>query len=461
MATVNYYDKDAVKKRFWELIQSKPALQGLAGSQILGAVNTHQAMASEYALFEAERHFQESYLASAINRSSILAGSYDRNYIPRKASPSTGCMRIENRGDYAVSVPAGTVLFSEDQVAYETLMPVSVEGQHHSLVMVWQVKRETITEIISNPEPFWEYSLSPEKSRQVHQFELKVDGLPWKETRLFRNTNAESMVWAEFYSELDELGIRFGNGIFGKIPGTDSRLTLELVLTEGDVTLVNSKQLYPVGQFDNLQFYAGTAIAGGKDMETTEETRRNALYYFLYDEKHEWDNDYKFYLKEQFPQLLFVNCWGEWQQEKEVGKRKIEHINHIFYSVYAENEPDIHLLIQAALEEIPEYNRYFMYVPVNHAEFTFNIEGRVKRSWVLEEAQQLIINTITQHYGKHSFARRNKAMIRDFYRLMNHSGIFESQEDVYITLSGQREPEKLADMVSCDFDNSTLTLSYD
>ena len=464
----NYFDKQEAKAAFLAMARSKPALQGIADGQLMDMLGTHLGLVAEAALYNADRNLQESYLATAINRTSVLAAAYDRNYIPRKPKPSGGSVRVVNESSSGKSVPVGTVLISDDLVHYEVETPVVVDAGQNALVTVSQIFRESLEFTLSNPSPYYEILLEPEKSRQVHDIKVFVNGVEWDKTRLFRNTNSESTVWAEIYTPLDQLGVRFGNGIFGKIPDTDSTVTLELILTSGDVVLLNEQSLTPVdpsGAFIGVEFISGTPLSGGENIEGTEETRRNALYYFQYDEKHEWDDDYAFMLRQKFPDLLFCKVWGEEKQENMVGYRAIEHINHIFFSVYATGKPLIHVDVLAELQTMPEYNRFFTHTPVAHQKFTFSIEGSIKRSLVMHEIEAAIRTLIDRHYGQDSKDRRERALVRDFYKLMNgltHNGmaVFESQDDVFITLSGVKEPIKLYDMVSVNMADSVLELSY-
>ena len=133
--------------------------------------------------------------------------------------------------------------------------------------------------------------------------------------------------------------------------------------------------------------------------------------------------------------------------------------------MYATGKPLIHAEVMAELQTIPEYNRFFVHTPVAHQKFTFSIEGKIKRSLVMHEIEAAIRTLIERYYGQDSKDRRERALVRDFYRLMNglsRNGIavFESQDDVFITLSGTKEPEKLYDMVSVNMADSVLELSY-
>ena len=305
----NYRDKAVSKQKFLDIARSKPSLEGV--DQLLDAVGTHLSLVAEAAFYEMDRNYQDSFLSTAITRPSVLALSYDRNYVPRKAIPSSGSIRVVNNNDDIRSIPSGLKLLSPDQLIYETTMPILVEANSNVLVNAIQIERQTITTQIDAETPFYEIKLDAETSRRISSITVSINGDEWVKTQLFRNTNEFSAVWSEFYTELDELGIRFGNGTYGKIPDIGSNVVIDLILTDGE-TLITSSQ--PLSVMDNdhvndISFYSGTVIDAGNDMEGTEETRKNASYYFQYDEKHEWSNDYRFYLKQNFPDLLFCQVW--------------------------------------------------------------------------------------------------------------------------------------------------------
>jgi len=468
----NYRDKQQSKQAFLDIARAKPELEGFG--QILESMATHLALVGEAALYETDRNFQDSYLTTALNRAAILAASYDRNYVPRKAIPATGSVRAVNRSlTETRSVPAGLVLLSPDNYYYETTMPIVVEPGSNILINSSQVERETLQHTVTEERAFYEIRLDPVTSRRVHKIKVFVDGYEWDQTALFRNTTEFTQCWAEFYTELDQLGVRFGNGTYGKIPVLDSEITIELILTDGNVTLLSNQSLSPVDDVPNdLEFVTGTTLDAGSDMEGTEETRRNALYYFLYDENHEWANDYRFMLKRLYPDMLFCQIWGEEKQEKMVGFRSVDHISHIFFSVYEPNRPDLPDEVNATLSEIPEYNRFFTHKPYEEKNFTVSISGVINRSLVLTDVEIKIKELLVENYGKSSLNRRDSALKRDLYRLMNAmeidaTKVFKSEDDIFIELTGQTEAtvseqgqKLLYEMICIDIDSSTVEIKY-
>ncbi|MFA0124670.1 lipopolysaccharide biosynthesis protein BplA, partial [Vibrio sp. 10N.261.48.A2] len=194
----------------------------------------------------------------------------------------------------------------------------------------------------------------------LHKFRVFIDmgdGYEeWQPTSRFRNARADK-VFDEFYSHTDQVGIRFGNNIFGLIPSKDAKIKVELWLTEGDTKLMPSQPLTPVDDnAEEIEFETASVFTGGAAREETDELRRNALYYPLYDDNHVWDDDYLFFIKQHFPEVIWGNVWGEAEQEKMDGELKMENVNKIFLCVYAPDNANIGNEIEAYMKEhIPQF----------------------------------------------------------------------------------------------------------
>ncbi|MCC8380448.1 hypothetical protein [Xenorhabdus sp. PB30.3] len=462
----NLENKTKAIASFTDIIRKKPALEALADSQVLQGINTFQNLALEYALHKLERANQEGYLSTAYNRSSILALAEDRQYLPRKATPSRGKVRIINKLNHECSVMAHYPIVSEDQVYYMINESVLIPANNEVIVDGRQIKLQELNFLVEKEQPFLEFEFGREISINLHKFRVLVDmgsGYEeWQPTTRFRNSRMEK-VFDEFYSHTDQVGIRFGNNIFGLIPTKDSKIKIELWLTDGDTKLMPNQTLTPVDDAEGIEFETASLFTGGLPREKTDELRRNALYYPLYDNNHVWDDDYLFFIKQHFPEVIWGHIWGETEQEKIDGKMKLENVNKIFVCVYAPNNPNIGTEIEAyMLENIPQFNRHYQNVPVEALSFTVQITGKLLRSVNLSEAQRLISDALWKNYGKDTVNRKPKALKRDLYRIMNNLNIFESEDDIYIEMAGNFEPENLKQMIYIDLDATMkqLNISY-
>jgi len=60
-----------------------------------------------------------------------------------------------------------------------------------------------------------------------------------------KNAESDSRVYDEFYAHTEQVGIRFGNGMFGRIPTIDTEIRLDVFETKGDIFLSNGQELFP------------------------------------------------------------------------------------------------------------------------------------------------------------------------------------------------------------------------
>ncbi|EOG7744647.1 MULTISPECIES: lipopolysaccharide biosynthesis protein BplA [Vibrio] len=462
----NLENKAEARASFTDIIRKKPVLEPLADSQVMQGINTFQNLALEYAIHKLERAVQEGYLSTAYNRSSILALAEDRQYLPRKAAPSRGQIRIRNKQSRDRSVMAHFPIVSEDQVYYMINESVRVAAGGEVVVEGSQVKQHELSFVVEKEQPFLEFEFGRSISVNLHKFRVFVDmgsGYEeWLPTNRFRNARADK-VFDEFYSHTDQVGIRFGNNIFGLIPAKDSKVKVELWLTEGDTKLMPNQPLTPVDDdAEDIEFETASVFTGGAAREETDELRRNALYYPLYDDNHVWDDDYLFFIKRHFPEVIWGNVWGEAEQEKMDGQLKLENVNKIFLCVYAPNNDAIGTEIAAYMKEnIPQFNRRYQNVPVDAQAFTAKITGKLLRSVTLTDAEKLISDTLWNNYGKDASKRKAKALKRDLYRLMNNLNIFESEDDIDIEILGKAEPENLKQMIYINLEASMGMLDID
>ncbi|WFQ78113.1 hypothetical protein PXH59_00250 (plasmid) [Xenorhabdus sp. SF857] len=442
----NLENKAEAIASFSDIVRKKPTLEALADSQVLQGINTFQNLALEYALHKLERANQEGYLSTAYNRSSILALAEDRQYLPRKATPSRGKIRIINKINQQYSTTSYYPIVSEDQVYYMINESFLVPANSEILVDGCQIKRQELHFVVEKEQPFLEFEFGRGISTNLHKFRVFVDmgsGYEeWQSTTRFRNSSMEK-VFDEFYSHTDQVGVRFGNNIFGLIPTKNSKIKIEVWLTDGDTKLMPNQTLTPVNDVEGVEFETASLFTGGTSREKTDELRRNALYSPLYDNNHVWDDDYLFFIKQHFPEVIWGHVWGEAEQERMDGKMRLENVNKIFVCVYAPDNSNIGPEIENYMtDNIPQFNRRYQNVPVEALSFTIQITGKLLRNVTLAEAQRVISDTLWNNYGKDAANKKSKALKRDLYRMMNNLNIFESEDDIYIEMAGNFEPKK-------------------
>jgi hypothetical protein len=513
--------------KFQEIIGTKPEFAQILKSQFVDHLSVFQSWALRQSLFAVERSFQEFFLSTALNRASILAGAEDREYVPRMPTPATGKIQIENKGVSEVYIPANqsfqansgryyTLSSGVSIPAGDTAVDLSVTQKHQEIQM------QTVTEEIA----FMELLFDVNKTRQISNIHVYVDvgdgnGLEqWIYTRRFMNSNNTSKIFDIFYSYLDQIGIRFGNGIFGVIPPAGATIEIHLSVTEGNTTLLSGQRLQPVGTLidddgspADVVITVTDTIANGVGPEETESIRRNAHYAPIYNDSLVWAEDFKFFIQRHFPTILWLSVWGEQEMEAEAGYLDLDFVNKIFVSAYRtesdfvwrgawtfgedyvvddvvtygyvpvkwkclsvhtseiENPPSneneawerfsypLETEIPAKLGELRLLNKTIQWVDPVYSTFSLTITGALNPVFNIGEIQAEIRDLLQSNYGKDSLTRKHAAHMKDFYDLINDTGHFRDERAWFnIVGFGTFGETLLSEMVYIDMDATTVNL---
>lgn len=463
----SYISEEDALNEFKRILAEKPSWQKLTDSQTVEHFSRQVTWPLRQALHRLERVQQESHLTTAIDRSSILAGAEDRQYVPRKPSPSRGKAVFTNKGGVDVLVESGTTWVSDDQLTYEVLEAVSVPAGSYAATDIAQLETVLIEHTVTETKPYYEINLEKKQSSQVSDVTIEIDegmgSLPWTLKPRLLNTDRYSRAYDEFYTALDELSFRFGNSDHGRIPQANARVTISLKLTEGESELLPGQKLGLVGDSADpnigmISALTQTSVVGGRARETIEEIRRNALYYVLYDHQLVWDDDYLFHIKRRWPEAIWVNVWGEQEQEQVYGFNT-DWINNIFISAYSPDNPNILTDIKAGMEA-PMNRRYTIVLP-NLKPYHVVIKGTIPRSVVRSTAEITVRNLLSVAYGLNSPTKLEAVRLHDMYDILNSTGHFKADgAQLNIQIIGNTSSNGLEDLVYLDVDNSTIDINY-
>jgi len=467
------YSVEKSVEKFKEILQGSPSWQNLQASQFVEHLAILAGWSLRDAQFKAERTKQEFFIASALNRSSIAAHAEDRDYLPRKPIAATGAVEIRNKGASSVTLPAYVELYSDGDIVCRTLAASVISPDGSSIISVEQKIKTQITHTVSEEKDFYEILLSRGITSMIAGFDVFVDeGYGFEQyqyARLFQNAESDSRVYDEFYAHTEQVGIRFGNGMFGRILAIDTEIRLDVFETKGDIFLSNGQELFPTNdildsnrEIAQIEIHVSTAISGGSPPEETEETRKNLHYWPTYNEKLVWSDDYIFFLKRRFSQIIFARAWGEEEAEAMAGSPHLDFINRIFICAYAENYSELESDCIEALNDVPLLNRKFTWQEPVHVEFTIVVTGKVLKSVVLSDVETAIKDILTLYYGQNSISRRSEVFLSEVYESIQETGYFVASSGAKFTanITGQYEPSFLYEMVSIDIDNSTFNLTY-
>lgn len=456
-----FIDEQQALKEFKRILVGMPGYERLEDAQIIEAMSLFQSWSLRQANWRAERAHQEGFMFTANQRSSVLAHAESRQYVARKPTPSRGPAVFVNRSSAPVSLPAGTQWVGSNQLPYLTTDDVIVPPGGRADAEVVQASPERYTYRVESRRPFYEILLDREASTQVSEFTVSVDGERWVMMPRLMNTAQNSAAYDEFYTALDEIGIRFGNGVFGRIPGDGAEVVVDVLLTHGETSLLGGQELrYVTGSSDPnigmIEAQTGGAITGGRGREDIEEIRRNALYYPLYDEQLVWQDDYTFVIRRMWPEVVWTNVWGEQEQEQAYGP-SLDHIGNIYVSAYAPGRPDVLSEIVSQLEE--PISRRFVPVPPNFKPLAIRLEGEIERHIPLAKAIGDVEKLLLEAYGKDSKTRRDRIKLKDFYRLISSTGHFE-MGDFSVEIFGDQKTNGLNDVVYLDWSLSEIQVEY-
>lgn len=420
-----------------------------------------------------ERALQESRLSTAVKRSSVLAEAEDRSYVARKASPSTGIGKITNKSNAFISVPLGEQLISSAGTPYIILDSLGVGANSNRDTDIAQLELRVIEVEVSVSKPYYEVLLSQDDSAVAHRVDVYVKNsgesgyVQWEKSYMFRGADENSRYYTEFYKPTEQLGIRFGNGKDGRIPPQGATVRLEIWCTLGVTTLVAGEKLsFTDDAFnESLSVEVVTSILGGQPPEDTEEIRNGAAYATQYDNQIVWGEDYMHFIRSNHGGLVFLNVWGEGEQEKEDGFFDLANNRTIFISAYSNSVPLAQLKesILASVNTLPSLNKRYKFVDPNINGITVTLDGQIPRTVSISDAQLATSAAIQELYGLGQIKVGNSSSgfqqirVKDLWTLIDSLGIYS---DFNLTVQGLDIERKLADYRYIDTENSTFNITY-
>lgn len=421
----------------------------------------------------AARALQEGFISTAQKRSSILAAAEDRGYVGRRIAPSTGLVLVENLTGERLQLPIYSPFETDDLVPVLLTDAVDLAAGESKTVSASQLEVFTVEKTVDAEVPFFTVILSKEMTAQCHSIDVYVtepDGTSrrWTKSFMFRNADNTSNVYTEFYKPSEQIGIRFGDGSTGRMPPTDSVISLDVWTTQGQITIVEGQKLTPLDELADyeqlMNVTTASLITGGTAAESTEETRARAQYFVSYDEQIVWGDDYVFYLKNTIGGMSWLRCWGEEDQERYTGY-DIRNINRIFLCGHKPGitQQQLHALILERLAVIPDkMNKRFSLVPVNFAPVTIRFIGKIASTSVPNEVELTLRNDLDDQFGADSFKFDTgsgfEAITKDkIWSFIDSLAVFIEYE---LEVDGSLVPANLEDFIYLDTANSTFDITF-
>ncbi|WP_335919810.1 hypothetical protein [Shewanella algae] len=465
MKTANEY-----KSIFEGILTGFSQWKRLAGSQFVAMQSTFVGQMVSKSIFSGYRYLQECFLSTAVKRSSVLASAEDRGYVGRKRMPSIGTALVQNFSGKLVSIPRDAPIISKASIQYVVTKAVEIPAGESVDVPISQLVLRVFSSTVTKEQKFCEILLPRAVTAITHRVDVYVSTSSgaaelWEKRFMFRRADARTKAYAEFYKPTEQLGIRFGNGINGMIPPVGSTITLKVWTTDGDTTLIDRQPLEFIGDSshlnNNLAISTKTPIVGGAAAESAEETRAGALNITSFDNQLAWDDDYAHYIKSNMANLVWVNAWGEQEQERQDGGvRSLEHINTVFVSAFSSklDQSQLSSIISDLMRDTNYLNKRYKYVLANELPFTIVLDGAVTGDKDFLMVKKTVKDAVRAVYGRIPTKDRPvKILKKDVSKLIEELGIFYDFEIDWSEYPG--EP-KLEDYIYLDIDNSVINLSY-
>lgn len=462
-----------ISEKIKKSLSSLPFWTNMVGSQFVQGLSLLVEQIGERYVQLCERALQESRLSTAVKRTSVLAEAEERAYVARKASPSIGQGTVTNKTNSFINIPMGEALINATGVPYIFLDSVGVGAGSSREVDIAQLELRVVEVDVNESKPYFEVLLSREDSAIAYRVDVYIKGdgesgyVAWEKSYMFRNATELSRIYTEFYKPTEQLGIRFGNGKDGLIPTANSTVRLEVWCTLGVSTLMSGEKLSFVDDVynDGLSVNTITPIVGGQPPEDTEEIRNGAAYSTQYDDQIVWRDDYMHFLRTNIGGLVFLNVWGEQQQEQQDGVADLKNNRTIFISAYSKDIPltQLRKSILDLVQALPYLNVIYRFVEPNIVGIPLTINGKIARTLAVSDVEAATIATIENKYGLGQIKRETnnsdfqEILEKDLWTLIDTLAVYD---DFKLLVDGLDEQRKLADYRYINTATSTFNITY-
>lgn len=381
-------DLNTVKALFDSTISESKWWQKFKGSEFATYLSTFVAQVAIRSEIAASRRLQESFLSLAVNDTSVLAGSESRGYVPMKRTPTRKAVTITNMTASARTLPQNAALLAEvNGLPYLINQSIHIPAGASVQAYCVQAERRVFSSTVTKSEKFMTLSLDPETSDRISSFDVYVTEFndvrrKWEPSVLFRNTTKTSNAYVEFYTPTEQLGIRFGNGLLGRIPTVGAVIEIDCQLTEGltDISAGSPLLITSEPALNSVfKIVTGETMAVGSGREDIESIRQNAMYYPSYDESLIWNNDHSFFIRRNIPALSWISVWGESEQELLKGSSDVSYINKIYIAAHhpALTQEQVKALIANLYAKVKDYNCTFVPTTTQYQPYTLIVTGNI------------------------------------------------------------------------------------
>ena len=320
---LNYtnYDFDDLKTELINRLKITDAWRDTYESSTGTMIIEFFAYVGNMLLYYLERRAEECYIATAMNKSSVINLVKLINYTPKRSVSSQGSLTftLVAAATKIVYFPKYTTCQTADGTLYVIDKDVSIIPPSSSVIATAIQGKKLDLSFSSDGSVSQEFAISDTAVENTNYFVL-INGATWTEVSTFISSVATSEHYRLVHELDDTLTLIFGDGIRGKIPTNGLTITFRYVQSDGlsgnvyqtdKITTLNDIIYDEDGApQDDITVTNSTTFTAGDDAEDIEEIRTEAPQVFSTGDRAVTRKDFK-YILNNYPSVADSNAWGE------------------------------------------------------------------------------------------------------------------------------------------------------
>lgn len=227
-----------------------------------------------------DRAAGESFITTATQRESVLALSNLFDYTPFTRTPAQAIVYVSNTSSASVTIPDNTVFVGSSEngtLDYFTTSSVSLNAGQTSVAITVTEGKRIFEEVVTNSSSGQinqRYALSKvdvvPTSVQVYVYEDGLTPVAWNRVNDVALSATGSSVYSVNVNADNETEIVFGNRITGRVPPTNSKITVSYNTTSGAAGNIAQNKIltFKSSQPSGVAVVSSSAATGGSSGET-------------------------------------------------------------------------------------------------------------------------------------------------------------------------------------------------
>ncbi len=385
-------------------------------SRFIDELSSMIGVGVDMAVFEAQTCRNESFTATAILESSLIAKASDEGRVPNRPVPQKIKCSITAKG--------GAEYVFEDEfesdigTTYLIQEPVIVEdGTVYTEFL--QVKKNIYTYQASGED--WQEVVVG--SAKTAMFEVYVDGVPWENFLNVGKLGAEDKGYVTLFNILGQMYIRFGNGFLGEKPEGEIKI---ISYDTDSIDISVGAYIYPLdGSETDVVIQVTEILKSSMYQESALSAAKSLPIWRLSVGGTGMDVDYISSIKAQFPETIWAEAWGEKKKSQEYNR---DEINIVFISALREeNQAGFGVEVINHLETYKHVLQveFFWKEPLLEG-FSLTISGKVEKTFNIGDSEEALTGIMEKYHGLLSTDRRDRVIDSEISDLIKSANVFKN-----------------------------------